>query len=100
MSAGAYEIHLYDEGKKRIENYIKELKAKRKEILDAGLDTANDTNLPTVEDIIADIDSDSINWDEDGAFYYNGWAVTDNHDADYPLLLKVGHDIDLRVLGN
>ena len=92
---------LKDDGKKCAENYIKELKAKRKEILDAGLDTADETEIPTVEDIIADIDLIGINWDDpDGACYYNGWAVTDNHDADYPLLLKVGRDIDWRVLGN
>ena len=72
--------------------YIRELKAKRKEILDAGLDTADDTNLPTLADIEAD-----INWEDrslkDGVEEYcNGWGVTDNHNADYPLLLLKGKD--------
>ena len=61
-------------------------KAKRKEILDAGLDTADETNIPTIEDIEADIEEYI---DEDGV-YYNCWGVTDNYDSDGPVSLWKG----------
>lgn len=80
---------LNSHGKKLAEDYIRELEAKRKEILDAGKDTADDTNLPTVKDIEDDLNFFDI--DDEGE-YYNGWGVTDNYDADYPLLLKRGRD--------
>ena len=83
---------LTETGRKNTQRYIKELEAKRKEILDGGTDTADDTTLPTEEDIIDDVNDLGV--DEDGE-YYNGWAVTDNYDADYPLLLKVGRDLTL-----
>lgn len=86
-------IILTDYGKKLVEKYIDELYAKRKEILDADLDTVYETDIPTVEDILSDIKSIGIDWeDPDGACYYNGWGVTDNYDADYPLLLKYERD--------
>lgn len=81
---------LTDAGRNNAESYIRELEAKRKEILDAGLDTAESTSLPTVDDILCDVNDLEV--DEDGE-YYNGWAVTDNYDADYPLLLKLGRDL-------
>lgn len=81
---------LTDKGLKRVESYISELKAKRKELLDAGKDTADDTELPTVEDIVADVEFIGLDSNNE---YYNGWAVTDNHDADYPILLKLGRDL-------
>ncbi len=84
------EYELTETGLDNVQQYIKELKAKRKEILDAGKDTIEDTTLPTEDDILADINDLGV--DEDGE-YYNGWAVTDNYDADYPLLLKVGRDL-------
>lgn len=82
---------LTDTGRKNAERYIKELEAKRKEILDAGKDSADDTPLPSVDDIIGDVNFIGI--DEDGE-YYNGFGVTDNYDADYPLLLKLGRDLE------
>ena len=83
---------LTDDGIQNIETYIAELKAKRKEILDAGLDTADETNIPTVSDIF--IDAMDLGFDEDGEAY-NGWGVTDNYNADRPVLLKLGRDIEL-----
>lgn len=80
---------LTEHGKKCVEDYIAELKAKRKEILDAGKDSADDP-LPTADDILSDVNDLGV--DDDGE-YYNGWAVTNNYDADYPLLLKVGRDL-------
>ena len=83
---------LTDKGIRNIETYIAELEAKRKEILDAGLDTAEETNIPTVSDIF--IDAMELGFDEYGEAY-NGWGVTDNYDADRPVLLKLGRDVEL-----
>ena len=81
-------------GEKKAKAYLAELAAKRKEILDAGKDTADDTDLPTVEDIIADVNWDGLALEEEGIKEYcNGWAVTDHYEADYPLLLKFGKDL-------
>jgi len=80
---------LTDRGMQKVKRYLAELKAKRKEILDAGKDTADETNLPTVDDIISDIEWTGV--DEDGS-YLNGWGVTDNYDSDYALELKLGRD--------
>ncbi len=88
---GLLEWRLTDKGRKTADSYIAELKAKRKEILDAGLDSADSTYIPVLEDIVDDVNSLGV--DDEGE-YYNGWAVTDNYDADYPLLLKVGRDLE------
>ena len=74
-------------GKEKIRVYIIELEAKRKEILDAGLDTADETNLPDEEDILSDIE-----FFEEGNEYYNNWGVTDNYNGDDALYLKRGED--------
>jgi len=83
---------LTDKGIRNIEMYIAELQAKRKEILDAGKDTADETNIPTVSDIF--IDAMELGFDEYGEAF-NSWGVTDNYDADYPIFLKLGEDIEL-----
>ena len=85
------EFILTDYGKRAVKDYIAELAAKRKEILDAGKDTAEETELPTMEDIIADVNSLGI---DDSGEYYNGWGVTDHYDADLPILLKIGRDLE------
>ena len=66
--------------------FISECAAKRKEILDACKDTAEDTALPDV-DALAD-DAVSIGADEDG-LCYNCWGVTDNYDSDYPFVCRL-----------
>lgn len=81
-------IVLTAKGREIIDTYIQELRAKRKEILDAGKDTADDTTLPNVYDIICDIEQFM---DADGD-YYNNWGVTDNYDSDYPLQLSINKD--------
>ena len=81
---------LTEKGRQKVERYIKELEAKRKEILDAGLDTADDTNLPDIETIESDIAF--IGLDEDNE-YYNSWGVTDKYNADYPLSLSLNEDL-------
>ena len=80
---------LTDRGMQKVKRYLAELNAKRKEILDSGKDTADETNLPTVDDIISDIEWTGV--DEDGS-YLNGWGVTDNYDSDYALELKLDRD--------
>ena len=80
-------MKLTQTGERKVKFYIKNLKSKRKEILDAGKDTANETELPTIEDIIADVEA----FEENGE-YLNNWGVTDNYDSDFPLWLERGED--------
>lgn len=80
-------VILTETGKKTVKWYIEELKAHRKEILDAGKDTADDTRLPTEEDIIADIEM----WEGEDENYCNGWGVTDTYDH-APLSLEYNKD--------
>lgn len=77
-------------GEEKIYEFIRECKAKRKEILDAGKDTADETTLPTVKDILDDI-NEGVGIDEDG-YYYNSWGVTDNYNSDTPCSLYYGID--------
>ena len=86
---GAVCYKLTDDGIKNIDRYIEGLKAKRKEILDAGLDTANETEIPLVADIF--IDAMGFGIDDDGTVY-DSWGVTDNYDADSPICLELGKD--------
>lgn len=74
-------------GKTKANIYIAELKAKREEILEAGLDTADETTLPDEEDILSDIE-----FFEEENEYYNNWGVTDNYNGDNALYLKRGED--------
>lgn len=84
------EYILTEKGREKVTWFIKECAAKRKEILDAGIDTADDTNLPTEEDIVSDLNY-GVGIDEDGD-YYNCWGVTDNYSSDAPCCLEVGID--------
>ena len=79
---------LTKQGIKECERFIAECNAKRKEILDAKIDTANDTTLPTVEIIESDIE---VFIDKDGE-YYNCWSITDNYISDFPICLTLGID--------
>lgn len=81
-------IKLTTKGEREVKSYINELMAKRKEILDAGIDTADHTAIPTVKDILIDID---LNEGVKGE-YCELWNVTDNYEADYPLCLMYGID--------
>lgn len=73
-------------GKIKVDIFIAELKAKRKEILDAGKDRADETVIPDAADIL-----DDIEWsvDENGE-YCTIWGCTDN--ADLPIFLKACED--------
>ena len=74
-------------GMKKVNAYIDELVAKRKEIIDAGLDTADETVIPDADAILDDIEA----FEENGE-YLNCWGVTDNYNSDYPLNLARGDD--------
>ena len=84
----AYAYKFTEKGKKKVARFIRDCEAFRKEILDAGKDTADDTNIPDEESILSDI-PDMI--DEEG-FYGNGWGVTDNYDL--PIFLYEGEDFE------
>lgn len=80
-------MKLTEQGKEKVAAYREELKAKRKELLDAGKDTAGRTVLPDERAIIDDIEAEAI----DGV-YESTWGVTDNEEADRPLILLGGTD--------
>ena len=68
-------------GHEHVNDFLKECSAKRKEILDAGIDTACQTTLPTKEDILLELnDGENIG---DSGEYDSDWAVTDNTDEDF-----------------
>ena len=80
---------LTEKGKQEAIRFIAECAAKRKEILDANKDTADETTLPDVQDIEDDLNFTGI---DDAGEYYNGWGVTDHYDSDTPLTLAYGID--------
>lgn len=87
------ELEYTKKGKEKAKTYIKELEAKRKEILEAGKDTADNTYIPTPEDIL----DDASYWlDEESEEYFNIWGVTDNYDTDDIICLKLGEDIEIK----
>lgn len=86
------EFRLTNKGLKNVRAFLTECEAKRKEILDAKKDTAGDTTIPSVEDILSDINC-GVGVDADGE-YYNSWGVTDNYESDRPLGLSVGVDLE------
>lgn len=83
---------LTEEGLRHVNIYIRELMAKQVELLAAKKDTADDTEIATVADILSDIDEETTE-EVDGVLeYINGWPVTDNYEADYALRLEYGKD--------
>ena len=75
-------------GREIVDDYIRNCAAKRKEILDAGKDTADETHLPDAECILSDF-SLGVGVDEAGDSF-NGWGVTDQYEADNNLRLHIG----------
>lgn len=78
-------------GEREVRHYMRELIAKRKEILDAGKDTVETVELPTLEAILSDIET--FYGEDDIQEYCNNWQVTDEYDSDYPLHLRMGREI-------
>ena len=84
--------YIYTEkGIMTVKKYIAGCEEKRRHILESGIDTADNTELPTPDDILNDMNS-LICVDNEGN-YYNMWAVTDHHLSDYMLILEYGKDI-------
>jgi hypothetical protein len=79
-------------GYRTAKRFIAECDAKRKEVLEAGIDTADETELPTTQDILDDV-NEGVGLDEDNE-YYNCWGITDHYNS-HPLSLVVGEDIIL-----
>ena len=80
---------LTEKGRKYVKTWIAGLEEKRKEILDAGLDTCEETTLPDVDDIEDDINEFA---DKEERYYINGWGVTDSADYDELIQLDEGTD--------
>lgn len=78
-------------GKQKAQTFVEELKAQRDELVSTGKDTADETILPTIEDIEADLDI-FVGWDKNYPNeYYTGWSVTDRYESK-PLQLILGVD--------
>lgn len=76
---------LTKQGRKTVDNLIAELTAKRKELLDAGKDTAS-FELPTAEDIIKEVEQ------EFGLADYEGFFSSTDNDEPMHISLKPGRD--------
>lgn len=85
-----YELTL--QGRKKCERYLKELQAKRKEILDARIDTVHETSIDyTPEELLEDVLLFGI--DEYGDAW-NSYGVTDHYTYEFPLNLRLGEDFE------
>jgi len=84
------EYSLTDAGKTKVKHFIEDCRIKQDSILKAGLDTAKETTLPSVEDILCNVE-DMV--DEDGK-YTNAWNITDNYLSD-PLELNKDDDFEI-----
>lgn len=73
-------------------HFVRVCEVKRKEILDAGIDTADETELPTTQDILDDVNT-GVGLDEENE-YFDSWGITDHYNS-HPLSLVVGEDIIL-----
>lgn len=81
---------LTPQGRKECERYLKELQAKRKNILDAGIDTVHETSIDyTPEELLEDVLLFGI--DEYGDAW-NSYGVTDHYTYEFPLNLRLGED--------
>lgn len=81
------DYRLTDAGKTKVKHFIEDCRIKQDSILKAGLDTAKETTLPSVEDILCNV-GDMV--DEDGK-YTNAWNITDNYLSD-PLEMHKDND--------
>lgn len=88
MNSSAYDIKNFSprlfltrQGKEKVRNYIAFLNEMQKEIIGAGKDTANDTTIPTEEDIVDDLKE----FVDASIAYRNYWNATDHYK--YPLRL-------------
>lgn len=80
-------------GREKVNHFIRECEVKRKEILDAGIDTADEATLPTAQDILDDVNVGvGLDFEDE---YFDYWGVTD-HYSSHPISLVVGEDLVLK----
>lgn len=77
--------------------YIYQCAAKQVEILAANKDTCNDTELPTMYDLIDDALATGTN--EEGECYLY-WGVTDNYLADFPFACCIAEEDGKTILSS
>ena len=81
-------IQITETGMKNIEAFLRECKAKRKELLDASKDTAENVEIPVYADI-----AEAIEPTEDG-IWTETFNVTDNSD----LTIRLDESVDFTVM--
>ena len=84
-----YAFTITKTGLNRISEFISDAEEKRQRLLDTGMDTAEEVDLPTVGDIINDIQTA---YEPELRSYGHIWDVTDGYETDYPLALELGED--------
>lgn len=87
------EYNLTNDGMSKVKLFIEQCKVKQESILKAGLDTAKETTLPSVEDIICNVE-DMV--DNNGE-YTNAWSISDNYLSDP---LELHKDEDFVIISN
>lgn len=63
-------------GYRTAKRFIAECAAKRKKVLEAGIDTADETELPTTQDILDDV-NEGVGFNEENE-YFDSWGITDH----------------------
>lgn len=81
-------IQITETGMKNIEAFLRECKAKRKELLDASKDTAENVEIPVYADI-----AEAIEPTEDG-IWTETFNVTDNSD----LTIRLDESVDFTAM--
>ena len=83
-----YNFKLTDTGERKVENFLAIMRIRREEILKEGSDTANDARIPSITDIMDDVNA---SYEPDMGMYLKCWSITDN--LDLSLCLEEGADI-------
>ena len=81
-------IQITETGMKNIEAFLRECKAKRKELLDASKDTAENVEIPVYADV-----AEAIEPTEDG-IWTETFNVTDNSD----LTIRLDEGVDFTAM--
>ena len=83
-----YNFKLTDTGERKVENFLAIMRIRREEILKEGSDTVNDARIPSITDIMDDVNA---SYEPDMGMYLEYWNITDNFDL--CLCLEEGADI-------
>lgn len=93
-----YSYAFTETGAKEIKSWWIDALAKKKDIMDAGIDTDDNTHFPDADEVYEDVLSDFYEFVDDEGDYYNCWGLTDNYDTEM-LALSVGSDVMLYIEG-